>query len=229
MKLYHYDALGRLSIDRTISLQPCPKEYGRFCDLFPDGISEFGIRVLKPFSHPVFRFDYMPYSSGKTQFTSTIAFADLSFSLDGMAIGLQEYNLELVRRAFAPLSPSRLSSFFALGSPADLSSWHHTDLLRPKGRLFEIDVAEAVKLDARCICKVIRFDWTAAVTMAQSTEDEKLCDIGFSADALLNAGLSYWEGVPTGRPMWEYLVKPPVQIGREVPMPASIPLALDQS
>ncbi len=227
MKLYHYDSSGKLFEGKKIELQQCPDEYNQLCNLFPNGMSEFGLRVLKPFTHPVFGNRHIFSFLGIPTPINMIEFEYLSIPLDGTAMGLQEYNLELVRRAFSLSKPSRLDSLFALSSPDDLINWRHTGLLKAEGRLFEINTTKSVKLDARHIGKVIRFDWTEAVTMSRDGENEKFCDVGFSANELLDNTLNYWNGIPTDNPMWEHLVKLPVEIGCEVSIPHNTQRILD--
>lgn len=226
MKLYHYDRGGKLQPGQVIARKGFSatdtKIQPQMETLFPDGISFFGEKILTPFSYLIYGSHTLFELMGHSADANAINFTDLIWALDGPALVMQEYNLELVRRAFAPSMPSRLEAFFALGSVNDLVPWAK-DLLCKEGKLFEINVPTAVCLDANQIPRVIQFDLNADnLSSSVPIPTAHLCEIGFSAPKLFASSLAYWKGQISDHPKLEYLVELPVRLGVEVQIPDDI-------
>lgn len=204
MKYYHLDRERRLHEGMVIqnSKQPIvPLAQQEFDALFPNGISEWGKAVLsmQRYCSPVPKFDWNDFNP-----------------LGPIGSMMIELSYEWIRSKYFSNLPSRFASFFALQSIKDFLDWN--DLIDsnqlPYSDIYEIEVdSEVLSFDSRLL---------------QSWLVPELMDGSFPCASIITAatlkyGFLYWEGGQgcscdahqTQR--LEYLLTPPLVIGRKVP------------
>ena len=179
MILYHLDRFGALTEGQIILPGP-------YSDLFPDvQLSLFGQGILRQ---------------------DPIAIASSSYN------EINTHNLELhaenIRRKHFPGLPSRLSSFFAVRSIADLVLWGDIFSLGPVSRIFEIEYDGPV----------YEFDASFLHGFTTPRPGEPLNMDQFNADIHQTwVWLTrYWLGERTDHPLPEVLLPLPVTIGKLV-------------
>ncbi len=179
MIFYHLDHAGTLAEGQVISPGPVST-------LFPDiQLSQFGQGIL---------------------LRDPVAIASSSYN------EINTHNLELhaenIRRALFPDLPSRLSSFFTVGSMEDLLLWSAVFPLSPASRVFEIEYNGPLhEFDA-----VFLHGFTIPRPGVPLDLNQHQRDIQQTQTWLYR----YWTGERTDHPMPEVLLPLPVTIGKLV-------------
>lgn len=204
MKYYHLDRGHRLHEGMVIqnSKQPIvPLTQQEFDALFPNGLSHWGKSILT--NH-----QYISYFPGLNwdHFTSDGRLQNI----------IIEILFESARKSLFPTKPSRLSSFFALQRLRDFSEWgeiadfHHIDSLS----IYEIEVPECAPcFDSSVLGIGLKFGYS----------DNHNPGFQIFTAQMFHFAALYWNGLPSTlyeadqTPRYEYLLTPPLVIGRKVP------------
>ena len=208
MKFYHIDRIGTLAnwmkIENTFSA-PAGMDQELFEKLFPFGGSKWGSSILdskgdtfdllttRDFCEPFISWNSLTHARFHTVFAETI--------------------IELVRSAYFPELPSRLSSFFAAYGLDSIALWKKK-LAKENARVFEVEASK----------KPLFFDASLLPGGLFYPENAKTNTfLGVVPPMLLSVTYSYWKSLcncaeaSLSLETPEALLVPPVVIGRQVP------------
>jgi hypothetical protein len=148
--------------------------------LFPKGLSTHGLRYLQEAT----------YTSNGTEITT-----EFIKSNNYLASHFIEYNLELVRKAFFPNSPSRFTSLFVLENLQQIVEW--PEILQPGCKIYQLE-SDIIpqKFDASLL--------KGGFSLGSSANFE--INETFSPLDNLNFAYQYWEKRTSEKPRFESLL-----------------------
>lgn len=194
MTLYHYDRLGlltsgmslELSADYSLIEQNSLGAETLLQDLFPDGLSQHGLTYMRTYAQPGL---FCVVDAAKESFGR-------------FSSHMQEQTLELARRAFYPMNPSRFQSIFCLTNVNDIEKWQ--EIITSEGKLFEIESLGGpfMEFDSRWL--------RGGITVWDDGY------IGRSTPLEIDFARKYWSGCFSENPRLEVLAKLPVKLGKEI-------------
>lgn len=207
--LYHLDRSGSLREGATLGLVSSASDDllraegagAAVARMFPNGISQHGLRYLSTVCSRVFNAPF--FNLGSLEGEPSLAIIEQTF--------------ELVRRADFPGMPSRFQSMFCVDDPSDFDAWQ--EIAAAGGTLFEIvpaNPARVARLDASFlkggIAEIVE-RWTV--------------DACYSFPSCAALAYRYWSGEMSESPKPEVLVELPATVAASLrtmpptPVPAS--------
>lgn len=200
MLLYHADRMNSIKEGMTISLQKdfklnCENQ-NVICEYFPEGLSYHGIQYAK---------DHKAYLIKDNPQIPFVWISKIGEANADLGMYLCEYQFELVRKAFFPHLPSRFQSMFGVAEIADFSQWKDIRI-NENTPIYEIySDSEPFRFDSSWLKGGLCFGPSSAPSY-----------LGFSLSINLNIAMSYWKGLPSPSPRWEYVIPLPAVVGRRV-------------